>query len=302
MPTPPHGAPIWIDLSSSDVDRAQEFYGTVFGWTFEPSGPDYGGYVNAFKDGKPVAGLMLNDPQWNAPDAWTIYFHTGDIQSTAAAITPAGGSTCVEPMEVKEKGWMAMGTDPSGALFGLWQPTGHHGFGGARRARDAGLASADHPRLRQGRRLLPGGVRLADPSRVRHRRIPLHHSNFRRQRLLGVMDGTAFLPDGIPSHWTMFFGADDVDETLRIIVDHGGAVLRAAEDTPYGRLAAAADPTGAAFNLSSLRTACPRCTGPAATWPVAPGTGQRDRRCRRRSDGCRGAGAASNSPSSGRSR
>jgi predicted enzyme related to lactoylglutathione lyase len=39
-----------------------------------------------------------------------------------------------------------------------------------------------------------------------------------------------------------------------VITDNGGAVLRAAEDTPYGRLAAAADPTGAVFNLSSLQS------------------------------------------------
>ncbi|MGH3557765.1 MAG: VOC family protein, partial [Mycobacterium sp.] len=31
----PLGAPTWIDLTSSDLDRAQDFYGTVFGWTFE---------------------------------------------------------------------------------------------------------------------------------------------------------------------------------------------------------------------------------------------------------------------------
>ncbi|MGZ5379445.1 MAG: VOC family protein, partial [Mycobacterium sp.] len=58
----PVGAPIWIDLASSDVDRSQEFYAAVFGWTFEAAGPEYGGYINAFCDGKPVAGLMRNDP------------------------------------------------------------------------------------------------------------------------------------------------------------------------------------------------------------------------------------------------
>jgi predicted enzyme related to lactoylglutathione lyase len=72
--------------------------------------------------------------------------------------------------------------------------------------------------------------------------------------LLGVMDGASFLPDGVPSHWTTFFGAQDVDATLQVITDNGGAVLRAAEDTPYGRLAAATDPTGVVFNLSSLRS------------------------------------------------
>jgi len=39
---------------------------------------------------------------------------------------------------------------------------------------------------------------------------------------------------------------------VQLIVENGGSVVRAAEDTPYGRLAAVADPTGAGFNLSSL--------------------------------------------------
>ncbi|MDT5138395.1 MAG: uncharacterized protein QOD58_2657, partial [Mycobacterium sp.] len=43
------------------------------------------------------------------------------------------------------------------------------------------------------------------------------------------------------------------DKTLQVIADNGGAVVRDAEDTPYGRLAAATDPTGVPFNLSSLQ-------------------------------------------------
>ena len=64
----PLGAPCWIDLTSSDLGRARDFYGAVFGWTFESAGPQYGGYVNAANDGHPVAGLMTNDPQWQSPD------------------------------------------------------------------------------------------------------------------------------------------------------------------------------------------------------------------------------------------
>jgi uncharacterized protein len=68
-----------------------------------------------------------------------------------------------------------------------------------------------------------------------------------------VMDGSSCLPEDVPSNWTIFFGAEDVDKTLQVIADNGGAVVRAAEDTPYGRLAAATDPTGVIFNLSSLQ-------------------------------------------------
>ncbi len=37
MPTPTLviGAPCWIDLYSSDTEKATEFYGGLFGWTTE---------------------------------------------------------------------------------------------------------------------------------------------------------------------------------------------------------------------------------------------------------------------------
>lgn len=88
MPTrssAPLGAPCWIDLTTSDVDRAQDFYGTVFGWAFESAGPDYGGYINAAKGGHPVAGLMANRPEFQSPDGWATTF----IPSTSVRPWPS---------------------------------------------------------------------------------------------------------------------------------------------------------------------------------------------------------------------
>ena len=58
--------------------------------------------------------------------------------------------------------------------------------------------------------------------------------------------------DRAPSNWYFFLGSDDVDKTVALVEENGGTVVRGAEDTPYGRLAAVADPIGAGFNLSSL--------------------------------------------------
>jgi hypothetical protein len=63
------------------------------------------------------------------------------------------------------------------------------------------------------------------------------------------MDASAFLPAGVPAHWSIYFGVDDTDAALEKIKALGGAVVQAAEDTPYGRLATASDPTGALFKL-----------------------------------------------------
>jgi len=68
-------------------------------------------------------------------------------------------------------------------------------------------------------------------------------------RLAGVMDGSAFLPEGVPAHWSVYFATEDTDASLERTVELGGSVVMAAEDTPYGRLASAADPTGAVFKL-----------------------------------------------------
>ncbi|KAA1248409.1 VOC family protein [Mycobacterium simiae] len=252
--TTPLGAPCWVDLTTSDVDRAQDFYAQVFGWTFESAGPDYGGYINAAKDGHPVAGLMANNPQWQSADNWATYFHTADINATAAKVTDAGGSTCVAPMEVPAKGFMSMATDPVGAFFGLWQPLEHRGF---EVIGEAGSPVWHQLTTHDYRAALDfyGDVfgwrteQISDTDEFRY-----STAWFGDDQLLGVMDGAGYLSGDQPSQWTIFFGAQDVDQTLQVITDNGGAVLRPAEDTPYGRLAAATDPTGVVFNLSSLRT------------------------------------------------
>ena len=247
----PVGAPTWIDLTTSDTDRAKQFYGTVFGWTFESAGPEYGGYINAFMEGRYVAGLMLNDPQWGVPDGWTTYLHTADIQATLAKAIEAGAISRIAPMKVPDKGWMAVLIDPTGAEFGLWQPNGHHGFelfGNAGAPIYHQLTSRDYAKALD----FYGKVfdwqidTVSDTDEFRY-----STANFDGEALVGIMDGTA-LPDGAPSNWSFFLGSDDVDKTVALVKENSGSVVRDAEDTPYGRLAAVADPTRAGFNLSSV--------------------------------------------------
>ena len=248
----PLGAPTWIDLLTSDLDRAKDFYGTVFGWTFESAGPEYGGYVTASKDGRPVAGLMGNDPQFRTPDGWTTYLHTADINATIAKATAAGGVNCVPPMEIPDKGWMALLTDPTGAGIGLWQPTGHNGF---EVVNEAGapvyfqLTTSDYGKALDFYREVFGfqTETVSDTDEFRY-----STASFDGDALLGVMDGTTDLTEGVSSNWFFFLGSEDVDKTVQLVKENGGTVIREAEDTPYGRLAAVADPTGAGFNLSSL--------------------------------------------------
>jgi predicted enzyme related to lactoylglutathione lyase len=247
MPTPTLvvGAPCWIDLYSSDTEKAKEFYGGVFGWTIEEQPPEFGGYFTFLKDGKHVGGCMTNDGKDGLPDVWTIYLTTEDVERTAADAKAKGGRVHMEPMQVAENGSFAIIGDPGGAGIGAWQPGAVSGF-----------EIWNEPGA-------PRWFELETPSY--DAAVDFYRDVFRwtthtfsdtpefRYTTLHVGDddlaGIQGMPEGTPSAWTVYFGADDTDAALERIVELGGAVLQPAEETPYGRLAQAADPTGTAFKL-----------------------------------------------------
>jgi predicted enzyme related to lactoylglutathione lyase len=70
-PTLVAGTPCWIDLFSTDTDRATAFYGAILGWRAEPPQEGFGGYFTFTRDGKHVAGCMKNDGTQGMPDVWT---------------------------------------------------------------------------------------------------------------------------------------------------------------------------------------------------------------------------------------
>jgi predicted enzyme related to lactoylglutathione lyase len=53
----------------------------------------------------------------------------------------------------------------------------------------------------------------------------------------------------VPANWQIYFGVEDADAALAKIVKLGGSVIMGPDDSPYGRLAQAADPTGAVFKI-----------------------------------------------------
>ena len=98
-----------------------DFYGALFGWTFDVGPEEYGRYTTCLLDGRAAAGLAPNPD----PDAtafwWNVYLATGDCDGTARRVTDAGGTLVQPPMDVMDQGRMALARDPVGAQFGLWQ-------------------------------------------------------------------------------------------------------------------------------------------------------------------------------------
>jgi predicted enzyme related to lactoylglutathione lyase len=158
---------------------------------------------------------------------------------------------------VGDLGTMAVVADPGGAGIGVWQPGLHQGFGvfgepGAPswfelHTRDYELAVAFY------RNVFRWDTHsVGDTPEFRY--TTLKHGE---SWLAGIMDASAFLAEGSPAHWSVYFGVEDADAALKRIVDLGGSIVAPAEDTPYGRLATATDPTGAQFKLVAANAAMP---------------------------------------------
>ena len=255
--TAPIGSPCWVDLMTSDTDRSRAFYCQLFGWTAEEPAEEFGGYFNFAKDGVRIAGCMANRPGSGVPDVWSVYLATDDARKTVDATVAHGGQILVSAMDVGDLGTMAVVSDPDGAAIGVWQPGSYQGFGVLGEpgtpswfelhTRDYQAAVAFY------REVFGWNTHvLSDTPEFRYTTLKQGEG-----WLAGIMDAAGILPDGVPAHWSVYFGVEDTDAALAKIVDLGGSILMAAEDTPYGRLAAAADPTGAAFKLVGANEAMP---------------------------------------------
>jgi predicted enzyme related to lactoylglutathione lyase len=242
------GAPNWVDLGTTDVKGAIEFYGALFGWTHEELGPDAGGYGYFRLNRKLVAGVgAATDPTRGT--SWATYFATPDVRDTARKVEEHGGKLATEVMDILPSGSMSVFTDPHGAYFSAWQP---NEMRGAEVVREPGSLS---------------WAELMTPD--------VDTSKTFYQEVLGVttrdihMDGavayTLLQADGQPAagmmkimpemasmgmqpHWSIYFEVDDTDSAASRAIDHGATeVLR--QDSPAGRFAILTDPQGGSFSI-----------------------------------------------------
>jgi predicted enzyme related to lactoylglutathione lyase len=243
------GAPIWIDLFTSDPARSRAFYGDLMGWAAEEPNADFGGYFNFSKDGYLIAGGMLNDGTAGVPDGWNVYLNVADAEATVAKATAHGGGVIVPAMAVADLGTMAVITDAGGAAIGMWQPGTHKGIG---LSGDPGTPAWFELHTRNYAASVQfykdvfawDAHTMSDTDEFRYTTLGESDS-----AAAGIMDSSGFLPEGVPAHWAVYIRVADTDAAVKTTVDLGGALVMPAEDTPYGRVAMVSDPTGAHFRL-----------------------------------------------------
>jgi predicted enzyme related to lactoylglutathione lyase len=239
----------WADLPTSDPEGAKAFYTGLFGWDAEDNPiPDGGVYTLLLKNGKNVAALY--DAQEGQPPAWNSFVTVESADAAAAAAKQQGGTVEMEPFEVMDVGRMAVIQDPTGAYFSAWQPRASIG---AQRVNEAGALTLNQ-------------LNTSDPERAQAFYAGVFGWRFDGVEggdmpYWGIYNGDRLnggmmpLPadGGVPSHWLVYFGSENVDDDAGRIGELGGQVVVPPMPVPGGRILVAQDPQGAAFGLLSGR-------------------------------------------------
>ncbi|MDQ0714134.1 putative enzyme related to lactoylglutathione lyase [Streptomyces luteogriseus] len=227
------GVPCWVDAQLRDVEAGKRFYGELFGWTFEDEW--FGSFTEALKDGEPVAALVRK-VDGRLPTVWTVYFATPDAPALARRIRDAGGQIVSAPVPAGELGVTALVTDPEGAVFALWQPEEHPGFG---------------------KRHEPGTFAWAELYARDTEAANAFYGDLFREALFGPDAAPDFgrapvsdvYPAEMPPHFLVHFAVEDVAAALEDVTRLGGRVQVPPFETSYGEVAVVTDNQGASFAL-----------------------------------------------------
>ncbi|MDT0403968.1 MULTISPECIES: VOC family protein [Streptomyces] len=242
------GTPCWVSLMVHGLETTEEFYGALFGWEFRPGPEQLGPYVRALLDGREVAGMGVLPPDRDLPIAWTPYFASDDVDRTADVVRSCGGTIGVGPLDAADAGRLAIGSDPCGAVFGVWQAsatpgTALSGVPGTPAWNE--LATFESTNIAKFYETVFGydeePVVSADLDYV-----TLHLDG---HPVAGVHGLGNALPRDRGPHWTTYFTVTDTDEAVTRLRHLGGHVLTPAHEGPRGRTALVTDPEGARFAL-----------------------------------------------------
>ncbi len=157
----------------------------------------------------------------------------------------------VEPMDVMDIGRMAVFADPTGAVFGVWQPKSF-----------TGADLVNEPNSLCWNELL---TRDADAGKTFYAAVfgwggrppafegaPTSYTVWENdgKQIGGMMQMTdEYFPAEIPPHWGVVFAVADCDAIVAKARELGATIRNEPMDMPIGRFAGIIDPQGASFTV-----------------------------------------------------
>jgi predicted enzyme related to lactoylglutathione lyase len=123
---------VHFEIPADDVDRAKNFYGSVFGWdlqTMQMEGGEYTSVRTTAVDEQtqmPTEPGAINGGMMQRTDTTPTPVITIDVESIDEALRQVeseGGSTVLARTPIPGMGAYAYFKDPEGNVLGLWETT-----------------------------------------------------------------------------------------------------------------------------------------------------------------------------------
>lgn len=255
----PHGMFGWVDTFTSNTDRAQAFYEGVFGWeTYDRTDHMGAHYMQFYLDGQLVAGMSEMPAEMSAEGLlpqWVSYVLVEDVDAACAATRDAGGQVMLSPTDVTDQGRLANVMDPSGGMFGVWQPYGHQGADVFNepcsftwtelQTRDLTAALPFYEKV--------FGWQWVDGSVPGYKVALLPDKSGDDKSNCGAEDMPPNVPEEIPAVWQVYFAVADVPGTVEDALSLGGKVFVPITENPNSVTAGILDPNGGRFMVISSR-------------------------------------------------
>jgi len=240
-----YGRFVWFELLTTEVDKAQAFYGEVAGWkstTMEmPGGMKY----PMILQGETPIGGFVPPPRPDVPPHWVSYVSVEDVNATAKRIDELGGKALMDAFDAPGVGRMQPVADPQGAAVFLF----HAADGDKPAAEGAGafhwneLATSDVDAAVAFYTKIFGYT--AEPMEMPNGTyVVLKDGETPRGGVMAAPDGS-----GDP-HWQQYIAVDDCDAAVGRAERNGGKVVMPAIDVEgVGRFAHVADTVGGVIGL-----------------------------------------------------
>jgi uncharacterized protein len=242
-----YGAPTWVDLSTSDLEAAVEFYSSSFGWTVTRSETPMGTYAIGAVGDLEVGGMMGHVPAEGMPPMWTVFLHVEDVDATARTVQAAGGSI-LQPAFDLPAARIAVVADPTGGMFGIISGP-----------RPAGVYLDQGPGTVTWIELLTRDPRAAEPFYAEvfgwkaetETQGGMAYTTFTLDddQVAGMMLMPDEVPGEVPAYWSVYFAVEDVEGTVARTTELGGSVIAPTMSADGGRFAVLEDPQGAVFSI-----------------------------------------------------
>ena len=236
---------VWFEYVSTDANKAQGFFGELFGWSSKKVPMGGTEYTMIAQGDTTIGGYMAPPPGAPTRAHWLSHLGVANAKESAAKVTALGGKVLMDAFPVGEHGTMAVVADPHGAPLALWQPA-TSGGGPAEAvgrftwnelsSKDAAASVAFYTAL--------GGFTV-ETKEMGHGAYHVLSSG--SEMVAGIMPSP--MPEA-PHAWTPYVQVANTDASADRAKRLGATIIVPPTDVPnVGRFAVFADPQGAILGI-----------------------------------------------------